>query len=47
MGFISNPDEEARFQSEQHQSRVAEALARAIGRYREGVARLDIHETRP
>ncbi len=47
VGFISNPDEEAKLQGESHRNRIVEALARAIARYRKGASRLDIPEASP
>lgn len=35
IGFISNPDEEARLGSAAHQNEVAQAIARAVRRYKE------------
>lgn len=34
VGFISNPDEEARFRDEAYKDKVVEAIARAIGAFR-------------
>ena len=40
-GFISNPDEESRFRSDDYKGKVVEAIARAIRQFREGVVRLE------
>jgi N-acetylmuramoyl-L-alanine amidase len=37
LGFISNPDEEKKLQSEQYQGELVAALVRAIGRYKAAV----------
>lgn len=47
VGFISNPDEEAKLRGDEHRGKIVEALARAITRFRQGASRFDIHETRP
>lgn len=41
VGFISNPEEEARFQSDAYKDKVVEAIARAIAQFRSGSAALD------
>jgi N-acetylmuramoyl-L-alanine amidase len=40
-GFISNPDEEARFKDDAYKDKVAAAIARAIAGFRRSVAALD------
>lgn len=34
VGFISNPEEEARFKDDAYKDKVVEAIARAIGAFR-------------
>ncbi len=41
-GFISNPEEEARFQGEEHRNSIVQGIARAIAQFRQGVLRLDM-----
>jgi N-acetylmuramoyl-L-alanine amidase len=41
VGFISNPEEEASFRSEEHKDRVVESVSRAIARFRTELVSLE------